>query len=411
MSDAADRYLVHVAQSMATKKTRCVSVGMVIVLTIRALMFHPRDDMVLKLQSKRRPAENRQITMRALDDGCGISLDTVSSTVTWSTFTAGEATAFRALQACIKRIPQAKPSAMVPHHGPNVSALRMLQCRQKVTVNETQSVVQGYETMWFIGDSVLEQQFYVFLCMVDPWMTLHQIHGSGLPDAGESGSVDHTIAAQWTYHHSDGTGATRVICSKFGRVWEGSERNLCVDAFPQAFGSLNEKGAIVLDAANHYDTHHFPEMRRAVTFIRDKSLITNASIFYMESNPEEWPTSNGMCVDGCMWLCQCEALGADRIMGRGSLSDPQVNLTKTVELLRSGDPPIKFFDKLFPDLAFANNTELCIPDCAPATWRSDLARLILNETRNRVRMVPVCFLRETAPTNLSMLSAQNSYLA
>jgi hypothetical protein len=57
-------------------------------------------------------------------------------------------------------------------------------------------------------------------------------------------------------------------------------------------------------------------------------------------------------------------------MGRGSLSDPKVNLTKTVKLLKSGDPPVNFFGKLFPDLAFANNTELCIPDCAHSPDRS-----------------------------------------
>jgi hypothetical protein len=174
-------------------------------------------------------------------------------------------------------------------------------------VNETQSAVKDYETIWFIGDSVLEQQFYVFLCMVDPLMTPHQIHGSGLPGAGTSGSAYHTIAKHWTYNHSNGA-ATKVIYSKFGRLWEGSERNLYVDAFPKAIGSLNGKDAIVLDAANHYDAHHFPELKRALTFICDKSLITNASLFYMESNPEEWPTSNGLFVKGCYFFVSVRPL-------------------------------------------------------------------------------------------------------
>jgi hypothetical protein len=321
------------------------------------------------------------------EDGCGLSRD--DSTITWSKFTADDVTAFEALQACVKGIPEAKPQDMVRHQQ-NVANLTMLQCRLSITANEIQSAVKYYETIWFIGDSLLEQQFYIFLCMVDPLMTRDQIHGSGLPGAGNDGSPLHTIANQWTYNHSNGA-ATKVIYSKSGFQWHRPEANLYVDAFPKAVASLNEKGAIVLDASAHYDAHHFALMERALTFIRDKSLVTNASIFYVEATPEEWPTSNGMFTKGCMWLCQCEALGADRIMGRGSLSDPKVNLTKTVALLSSGDPPINFFGKFFPDLAFANNTELCIPDCVPATWRSDLARSILNETTNSVHMVPVWY--------------------
>jgi hypothetical protein len=121
--------------------------------------------------------------------------------------------------------------------------------------------------------------------MVDPSMTRDQIHGSG--------SLKDTIAWQWTDNHSNGA-ATNIIYSRFGHAWHPSESNLYVDAFPKAVGSLNGTGAIVLDASTHYDTHHFAEMETAVTFVRDKSLVTNASIFYMESTPEEWPTNNGM---------------------------------------------------------------------------------------------------------------------
>jgi hypothetical protein len=362
MSDTADRCLVLGAQAMATRKALLVSVNIVLMLTIVHFFLPPRGKIVLEIQSKHRATVNKP-AWRPFDDGCGLSRD--ASTITWSTFTTDDVTSFEALQACVKGIPEASPQNMV-RRDQNVSTLRMLQCRRSITVNEIQSAVKDYETIWFIGDSLLEQQFYIFLCMVDPLMTHDQIHGSGLPNAGKMGSPFHTIAKQWTYNHSNGA-ATKVIYSKFGRVWDNKESNLYVDAFPKAVGSLNGKGAIVLDASTHYDTHHFAEMERAVTFIRDKSLVTNASIFYMESTPEEWPTSNGIFVKGCMWFCRCEALGADRIMGRGGLSDPKVNLTKTVQLLSSGDPPIKFFGKLFPDLAFANNTELCIPDCAPAT--------------------------------------------
>jgi hypothetical protein len=50
----------------------------------------------------------------------------------------------------------------------------------------------------------------------------------------------------------------------------------CRHAIPKAFGSLRGKGDVVLDASNHYDTHHFAEMKRALAFFRNKSLVTNA---------------------------------------------------------------------------------------------------------------------------------------
>ena len=392
MVDTADRCLLLGAQSMATRKARWVSVSMVIMLTIVGL-FNPRDNMFLEPQP-RQTLLNHMPTAADVnkphdDDGCGLSRD--ASTITWSTFTADDVTAFEALQACARRLPELKG---IGRRDLNVATLRMLQCQLRITMTEIHSAVNDYETIWFIGDSVLEQQFYTFLCMVDPLMTRDQIYGSGLPGAdagGSTGSPVHTIARQWTYNHSNGAGATKVIYSKFGLKWLRSEYNLYVNAFPKAVESLTGKGAIVLDASVHYESREFAEMERAVTFIRDKSMVANASILYMESTPEEWPTSNGLYTKQCMWQCRCEALGADRIMGRGSHSDPKVNLTKTVEILSYGDPPIKVFGKLFPDLAFANNTESCIPDCVPATWRSDLARSILNERPNRVHMVPVWY--------------------
>jgi hypothetical protein len=114
----------------------------------------------------------------------------------------------------------------------------------------------------------------------------------------------------------------------------------------------------------------------------------------MESTPEEWPTSNGMFTKGCMWTCKCETLDAARMMGRGNHSDPNLHTKDLVTYLK---PPTDFFAKLYSDLAFTNNTESCVPDCLPATWRMEFARsILLDETntttqRNRAHVVPLWY--------------------
>lgn len=149
MSDAADRCLVFVAQSMATRKARWVSVGIVIVLQ-SSDYFTPVTTCSSEHTIQRWASCVK--TRRPFDDSCELSRD--ASTVTWSTFTADDdAPAFQALQACLEITPEIKPTDMVPP-GQNVSTLRMIQCRRSVAANEVCS--QRLQTTWFTGDSILQ---------------------------------------------------------------------------------------------------------------------------------------------------------------------------------------------------------------------------------------------------------------
>jgi hypothetical protein len=108
---------------------------------------------------------------------------------------------------------------------------------------------------------------------------------------------------------------------------------------------------------------------------------------------EEWPSSNGNFPLACMWICPCEFLGPLRLMGRGNIDGLlRINGTNSVEKSILPTPTVSnlILNQLYPDLPWANNnTENCVPDCLPATWRMDMARAILIKTENKVSIVPV----------------------
>ena len=115
-------------------------------------------------------------------------------------------------------------------------------------------------------------------------------------------------------------------------------------------------------------------------------MLANATVFYMEPTTEEWPTTNGQFVDGLYGSAQCEPVNPDRLLGRGNFSH---NVEKTYKYVT---PNSEFFERLYPLGSWANNITDCIPNCIPATWRSDYARGLLlenNTVLHRVHMVPL----------------------
>jgi hypothetical protein len=329
-------------------------------------------------------------------DGCGLAHADTRSVATWSRFSENEVHSFLALKECVRRTFLEKGDDMTHLLSlRKIENLAALRCHQNISQSTIESIVKQGQTIWFIGDSILQQQFYVFLCMVHPTLELHEIkYTSQWP-----GSPLETIAAQFTYKHSIGNRSTKIIYSKFGPSWHIEETNLYVDAFPKAVAVLTEKDSIILDASAHYQSEAVRNLTRALHYIGNQSLYAKASIFYMEPTPEEWPTSNGQFTKGCWMYCTCETLNADRLLGRGRLdSDPHGPSTS---FMTHNQVPTDFFGKLYPDLVFTNNNNnnsnstesLCVPDCLPATWRIELARSIFAtttiENNHRVPMVPL----------------------
>ena len=98
-------------------------------------------------------------------------------------------------------------------------------------------------------------------------------------------------------------------------------------------------------------------------------------------------TSIGHCTG--MWRCRCEYVDSLHLVGRGSYTDPSNNRSEDFSFkLPTPSTTNEWLLRLYPDVAYANNTENCLPDCLPATWRIDVARAILDKTENNLTMVP-----------------------
>ena len=113
-----------------------------------------------------------------------------------------------------------------------------------------------------------------------------------------------------------------------------------------------------------------------------------ASVFYMEPTNDDWPTSNGLYTKQCMGRCRCEYVDKLRLMGRGNYSHPSINRTADFSF-KLPTPTDDWLLRLYPNGTYATNTEDCLPDCLPATWRMDLARAIIDETEHNLTMVPL----------------------
>jgi hypothetical protein len=369
--------LLHIPQRI-NRVFGFVSFPSVIVSMIIVGHFLSMSEMLLPVNTINKNSLNEIFAEQ--DDECG--LVTNSAYIKWRNYTEQNFHDLASLQFCLKRT---KVWSTPPLH---VSS--KLDCKIDIDLKAFQETLKLYDTIWFIGDSLLEEQFYLTVCMIDPTMgsttgapyaITHIEDMDFLPGIGTQ--------LEWKHAH-DSTTTTVLKYSRYGLRW-GDEKNIYLDAYPTAITTLGENGAIVLDAAYHYDSAHVNEFENVINFIANLSTKTNASVFYMEPSMEEWPTSNGMYVASCLFRCRCEFLDHSRLIGRGNYSDPTENITRDFLRGKQPTPPVsnEILNLLYPNLPWTNNTETCFPDCLPATWRMDMARTILATVENNVSIVPV----------------------
>jgi hypothetical protein len=194
---------------------------------------------------------------------------------------------------------------------------------------------------------------------------------------------------QFTYMHS--LGSTRFIYSRFGHTWD-LDKNLYEDDFPLAVRTLTSLDAIVTNgAAVHNHAGYASKFERDVHLIAEQSKMTNATLFFFEPTPEEWPTSNGMFIPG-RWMCKCYPLTEAQLLG--------IENNYTCGVLNKNsrrEPDFDFFNRMYhPDtdtfFGGTNGTDSddCIPNCAPNYWRTDVVRRGINETLyNNIHIVPI----------------------
>lgn len=317
------------------------------------------------------------------DDGCGIINDRNSST--WVELKQSEIDDANELQVCLRRIGQTGYATEIGSIG--------LNCSRYISFDILRSTLSQYETVWLHGDSIMEQVFYTLACMMNSSVTVPHPNEKGVHDKvglAEQGN----LMERFIYSHANGK--TEFMYSRFGLLWHKQD-NLYKYDFPFAVRTLTSKDIILTTgAAVHYEARAGTEFEKALDFISTQSILANASIYLIEPTPEEWPTTNGMFTTSCMWFCECEQLTNKRLIGRGQFTQPPENTTYDEEYsMVRGKPEVDFFKRLYPNMDsswLAINTEKCIPNCMPNTWRIDLLRkyFVENTTnKNDVHLVPI----------------------
>lgn len=138
---------------------------------------------------------------------------------------------------------------------------------------------------------------------------------------------------------------------------------------------LTSRDAIVTNAAAvHYHTHK-GNFSKVVEFITEKSALTNATFFWLEPTPSEWPTSNGIYQSGIAThnpgssFCPCQVLTDSQLLGNESNFTCE-NAINVYTNLRANDP----------------NNILKVPN----TWRTDLVRDAIKKSNNtKINLVPI----------------------
>ena len=230
-------------------------------------------------------AKQERFAVEAGEGVCDLVMD--SSKTRWRNYTQSEHSDFDEVAACVNVL-RSNVSGLP---SPDKREMRKLECNTDVTLANLRNAIQRYDTIWFIGDSVLRQQFYSLICMMDPSLGKH---------AGKPFNLTGENYESLVWHHSNQSqNGTTLRYSQFGWHFDTSEYALYRDDFPTAVKTLGSNDAIVLNAGMHYDSSRVHFLAKAVNFMANMSTQSTASVFYMEPLLEEWPTSNGFFTNQC----------------------------------------------------------------------------------------------------------------
>lgn len=330
--------------------------------------------MIANRNLKKRFITDNKVTM---DDGCSLDSDPASIRYKkFSVMTEPDFIYHQDVFSCARRFVWSQLGRDTWEFMDNLQLI----CRDDLKNDALLSIAESHDRILFLGDSVIRQQYYTFLCMLDPTLT---------PQGMTSYSaVDKFAKVTWKHVRADG-GETSISYQVFGRGFDPTDVNLYREAFPKAILTFSRKDAIVMDASRHYNQEAASLYYQSLNFIAQAS--PRAQIYYMEPTPMEWPTSNGFYVSSCKGMkCSCEALGKERLIGKGTIAKAAVESAMRQHNGSIPDLPIpEILARIYPDLKPVNQ-RLCLPSCVPATWRVDLARTAFRNS-TKVTLVPTFF--------------------
>jgi hypothetical protein len=223
------------------------------------------------------------------------------------------------------------------------------------------SIISAYNNVYLIGDSIMRQQFFTMICMLNPSVEND--------DFWQEESKENRGPFQYIYNSSQKNRSTSIMLKPFDKDIHRSQK------FQLLAANATKGDIFIINQGAHYQSNKLNRLQLATKSVLQQARETSATMMWVETTPFEWPTTTGEFLPKC-FDCKCEALTPQRIRGYGNFTGP----SRYLRWNRSSDD-YEHFTFLYPDIMERNKSR-CIPDCHPANWRNDVTGVILSKDTN-----------------------------
>jgi len=367
----------------------------------------------IRLQS----SQTKDIREGGIYDSCGPHLgqpgfDSINPP-RWKQYDSQQTSYMKEVETCVLRFEMWKGHWSMKGGTQKIdTTLGMLDCQEEYgdIQQSLRNWAKQYRRIWFVGNSVLGQQFDVLQCMLDPQATLNRTelsrffiydHASDAINRSTIVEADETEQAYlYTHensskflHNESSPSSTSFERVHHGYLFDEQEKTLYETAFPTIIKLATSNDAIVMNAGAHYDHTRMEPMENTLRLIAKESHQTNASIFFIEPIPENWKTSNGMYggwprghkyTGGCHQLNEAQINGEDDIDG----------VFKMPPLSELSNASMNVYTKLYPELSKTTSNSRLTEIAPKASWRCDLTRSIFGRGSSiskddKVKLIPI----------------------
>ena len=255
-----------------------------------------------------------------------------------------------------------------------------------------QELLIPYNRIHFIGDSVLRQQFVVLACSHNT-----SIEPDDFVPYQRHRNPHFAMNITLSRHPSSSNDNSLVlIYTPVGLRFKQPRSSPLETLYPESLQAHDT--AIVLNSGLHYTAADVKELQRDVfklLMLNQTTKNVSPHFYWIQATPQEWPTSNGIYVDGVVPHfcanqdkgCQCRRMTKDILQGRGRLMS-NYDYSRAHIMVKEED-----FASIYPAATLTtimNATPAnCVPNCLPASWRNDVIRPLLVGTGRNIKIVPI----------------------